>query len=66
MRITPLILLTILAGGPGCGTENSVSSLSLPLNMPSIVAKSIEFLKPLVPAKPPGTRWWKYAGYEQS
>ena len=43
MRITPLILLTILAGGPGCGTENSVSSLSLPLNMPSIVAKSIEF-----------------------
>ena len=43
MRITPLILLTILAGGTGCGTENSVSSLSLPLNMPSIVAKSIEF-----------------------
>ena len=30
------------------------------------LAKSIEFLKPLVPAKPPGTRWWKYAGYEQS
>ena len=33
----------MLAAGPGCGTENSVSSLSFPLNMPSIVAKSIEF-----------------------
>jgi hypothetical protein len=43
MRIRPLIILTMLAAGPGCGTENSVSSLSFPLNMPSIVAKSIEF-----------------------
>ena len=43
MRILRLILLTMLAGGPGCGTEDSVSSLSLPLNMPSIVAESIEF-----------------------
>lgn len=43
MRILRLILLIMLAGGPGCGTEDSMSSLSLPLNMPSIVAKSIEF-----------------------
>ncbi len=43
MRILRLILLTMLAGGSGCSTEDSVSSLSLPLNMPSIVARSIEF-----------------------
>lgn len=30
------------------------------------LVKSIEFLKPLVPDKPPGTRWWEYADYEQS
>ncbi len=27
--------------------------------------RSIEFLKPLIPEKPPGKRWWEYAGYDQ-
>ena len=28
------------------------------------LGKSIEFLKPLIPKKLPGKRWWGYAGWE--
>ena len=43
MRIRPLILLILLTSAAGCGAGDSGSSLSLPPNMPPIVAKSIEF-----------------------
>ena len=43
MRIRPIILLILLASAAGCGAGDSVSSLSLPPNMPPIVAESIEF-----------------------
>ena len=42
MRIQPLALVSLLAV-VGCGGGDSGSSLSLPPNMPPIVAKSIEF-----------------------
>ena len=43
MRIRPLILLILLVSAAGCGAGDSGSALSLPPNMPPIVAKSIEF-----------------------
>jgi hypothetical protein len=43
MRIRPVFLLILLVSVAGCGADDSGNSLSLPPNMPSIVAKSIEF-----------------------
>ena len=43
MPIRPLILLILLVSASGCGAGDSGSSLSLPPNMPSIVATAIEF-----------------------
>ena len=44
----------------------SVEMESAYIDVKEGLAKSIEFLKPLVPRDPPGTRWWEYAGYELS
>ena len=43
MRIRPIFLLILLVSVAGCGAGDSGNSLSLPPNMPPIVAKSIEF-----------------------
>ena len=43
MRSRPLIVVILLASVAGCGAGDSGNSLSLPPNMPPIVAKSIEF-----------------------
>ena len=47
------------------------SALSIEIESDYIVVKerlamSIEFLNPLVPKAPAGTRWWQYAGFDKA
>ena len=36
------------------------------LNVQEGLEKSVEFFKPIVLEKPPGMKWWEYAGMERA